>query len=218
MPLAVPGKDMGNSALVRRWARLAVGAGLAATMVYTSFFFLPETTPNWLIALVVSSFGPLLSAASLGLYQVIAHHRRTVSLQLAVVANVAAGALVSCMLLVQTAVQTQRGVVKEQAGALWPAFRHVDYGLDVAWDVYIGLGTILFAANAYRHPLYGRVIGAAGVVLGAALLVLNFASFPNPPDSSGLIDVGPFVGLWYTALSLMTLRVSRWLGEGAADA
>lgn len=184
--------------------------------VYTSFFLLPESSPNWLAAAVVSLFGPLLSAGSLGLYHVMVHHRRTVSVQLAVVANVVAGALVTGMLLVQTAVGTQAEAVKQHAAAVWPAFRHVDFGLDVAWDIYIGLGTILFAVNAYRHPVYGRIVGVAGMLVGAALLILNCASFPNPPGDSGLVDVGPLVGLWYTVMSVMTLRVRRWLEQQAA--
>jgi hypothetical protein len=203
--------DVSAETLVRQWARMTTGAGLAATAVYVSFFFLPETTPLWLGAAVVSLFGPLLSAGSLGLYHVMAHHRRTVSLQLAAAANVVAGALVTSMLLVQTAVGTERQVITRHDAAVWPAFRHVDFGLDVAWDVYIGIGTILFAMNAFGHPLYGRVIGAAGVLLGAALLGLNFASFPDPPGSSGLIDAGPFVGLWYAALAVMTWRAPGWL-------
>jgi hypothetical protein len=206
---------MTDQPLVRQWARLGAGAGLAAMAVYTSFFLLPQHTPNWLAAAVVALFGPLLSAGSLGLYHVMAHHRRTVSVQLAAVANVVAGGLVTGMLLVQTAVGTQAEAVKQHAAAVWPAFRRVDFGLDVAWDIYIGLGTILFAANAYRHPVYGRIVGAAGMLVGAALLILNCASFPNPPGDSGLIDVGPLVGLWYTVMSVMTLRVPRWLEQRA---
>ena len=70
-------------------------------------------------------------------------------------------------------------------------------GLDVAWDIYIGVGTLLFAAAAYTHEWFGRIIGIFGIVIAVLLLFLNLWTFPAPPANAGLFDVGPLVGGWY---------------------
>lgn len=54
--------------------------------------------------IIASFFGPLLAAASVALYLVLAAERATLAGLLAAIANVAAGALVTAMLLVQLAV------------------------------------------------------------------------------------------------------------------
>jgi hypothetical protein len=38
-------------------------------------------------------------------------------------------------------------------------------------------------------------------VLGAALIVLNAATFPWPPADRGLIDIGPFIGIFVMVLA-----------------
>jgi hypothetical protein len=54
----------------------------------------------------------------------------------------------------------------------------------VAWDVYLGLGTLLFAFSAWSHPRLGRPFAVSGALIAMALLALNLASFPTPPSDS----------------------------------
>jgi hypothetical protein len=129
-------------------------------------------------------------------------------LQVAVVANAIAGALVTAMLMVQLAVRA--GGRSSVEDLLWTKFRRVDLGLDVAWDVYVALGTFLFAWNMLRHPRFGRIFGGIGLLLAAGLAVLNLATFPTPPGNAGLVDLGPLVGMWYVAVSVQMLRSRRW--------
>jgi hypothetical protein len=119
---------------------------------------------------------------------------RRLSSDLGAGANALAGALLSASLLVQLAVKDETGDgPAAELEAVW-------LGLDVAWDAYIGLGTILFGISALAHPR-----------LGAALLVLNLASFPTPPANAGSIDIGPLVGLWYLAVTLVIFRSLSWV-------
>ncbi len=90
-------------------------------------------------------------------------------------------------------------------------------GLDVAWDVYIGLGTVLFGVSMLRHPRFGRPFGISGIILGLGLLVLNLYTFPAPPANAGLMDLGPFIGFWYLAVSVQTWRSLGW-AQAVADA
>lgn len=181
-------------------------AGLLAVATYTVLVAVP--LGDVASPIVASLFGPLLAGASVALYLVLATERATLAGQLAAIANVAAGALVTAMLLVQLAVDdsVEGGTVSP---AVEDALKHVEFGLDLAWDTFIAVGTILFACAMLTHPLFGRWFGLSGLLIGAALYALNFASFPTPPADSDLVDLGPLVGAWYAVVSVWTLRVGR---------
>ena len=69
---------------------------------------------------------------------------------------------------------------------------------------------------------FGIVIGGITLFAGLLLLVLNLWTFPTPPGESGLIDVGPFVGLWFLVLNVRVLFSAKWWTNryvgGSADA
>ncbi|HET9325013.1 MAG TPA: hypothetical protein VFO03_14140, partial [Gaiellaceae bacterium] len=85
--------------LVSRWRVIGAATGLSAVAAYTLLVAIP--LPDKLGAVVASMFGPLVGCASVALYRVLAYTRETVAGFLAAIANVAAGALVVAMLLVQ---------------------------------------------------------------------------------------------------------------------
>jgi hypothetical protein len=58
----------------------------------------------------------------------------------------------------------------------------------------------------------GAWFAVPGVLIGSTLLILNIATFPNPPDTAGLVDVGPLVGLWYVVV-YVRLGISRFLSS-----
>lgn len=127
-----------------------------------------------------------------------------------VLVGAVAGALLTAMFLVQVAVKmrTDWQPSSELVG-VW-------LGLDVAWDVYIGLGTFCFALAAWSHPRLGRLVGGAGMLVALGLLVFNLATFPQPPANAGLVDLGPAVGLWYLVVTVLTFRSLPWARERAA--
>lgn len=119
--------------------------------------------------------------------------------------NALAGALFAAMALVQMAVDYSlaQEKISREVSAIW-------LGLDVAWDTYIGLGTLCFALAMLRHPRFGRVFAVSGLVIAVALLALNFYTFPTPPGEAGLVDLGPKVGLWYLAVTIQMWRSLAW--------
>jgi hypothetical protein len=150
---------------------------------------------------------PLLGLASLGLYRFLRLHQ-PVSARLAAACNFLGGALFSTMLLVQIAVRLRAAgqPIDQQVVAVW-------LGLDVAWDVYIGLGTALFAWAMWTHPRFGRGFAVSGALLAVLLLAFNFYAFPEPPGESHLVDLGPFVGLWYLVVTLQMWRSLSWVRQ-----
>ena len=196
---------MSTQALVSRWRLIAAITGLAAVGAYTLFVAVP--LPDKVAAVVASMFGPLVACASIGLYRVLAWRRETIAGFLAAIANVAAGALVVAMLLVQLALDDAEKQAPGLDASTERVFDHVHFGLDLSWDTFICLGTFLFGLAMLRHPGFGPLVGGAGMVIAVALYAVNFATFPEPPGESA-VDLGPLIGLWYAVVSVLLLRPS----------
>jgi hypothetical protein len=205
------------------WIRLGVLCGALAVLIYPALILIPM--PAFLTVILASAFGPLLSLASVGLYLMIALHKRTVSLQIAMVSNIIAGAVVTLMFLVQMGVNMyMTEEVKAPPGALpadvlksmWLVVDQVQLGLDVGWDIFVGLGTFLFAVNMMKHPRFGIVFGWSGAAVSILLLALNLYTFPTPPADASLFDMGPLVGLWYAAVTVQVYRSLGWVDSSTA--
>jgi hypothetical protein len=191
------------------WRRVGIVAGFIACVVYPLAVFVPMPTRRMTVVLA-SSFGPALAIASLGLWHVLRERRVSAAADVAIMANALAGALVTAMILVQLAIQytnvppMQADLTAFVRQRLWD----IDLGLDVAFDVFIGLGTLLFGWVMLKDPRYGRVVGGLGVIVGGVIILgFNFWTFPTPPRDAGLFDPGPVSGLWYLLVVLMTLRL-----------
>ena len=65
----------------------------------------------------------------------------------------------------------------------------------------------------FNHPRFGKIFSISGIVLFASLLFLNLFTFPHPPASKGLFDVGPITGLWGLIVIIQTLRSIKWMDE-----
>ncbi len=147
------------------------------------------------------------------------NHRHTVAGSLAGAANVIAGAIVTMMILVQLALRYPQLDAIAASGkdeALQTIVHWVWYvvlGLDVSFDVFIGLGTFCFALRMLTHPRFGKVFGILGMALSAVLLLgLNFYTFPYPPRAVGLpaLDPGPHTAAWYLAVTIQMWRSVGW--------
>jgi hypothetical protein len=65
----------------------------------------------------------------------------------------------------------------------------------------------------YNHPRFGKIFSISGIGLFSSLLVLNLITFPHPPASKGLFDVGPITGLWGLAVIIQSLRSIKWMDQ-----
>ena len=202
-----------NHSIDITWIKIGIIAGFLATIIYPLLIFAPM--PRLLSVILIFAVGPLLSISSVGLYKFIQLHRKTVSLQIAMVSNIIAGTLFCVMLVVQMALRfpmldrierTGDESVREIVNWIW----NVDLGLDLSWDLYIALGTFFFALNMLRHPKLGKIVGGIGILVTVAMLGFNIYTFPDPPADAGLFDLGPFVGLWYLLVTILVLRSFKW--------
>jgi hypothetical protein len=87
--------------------------------------------------------------------------------------------------------------------------RFVDFGLDVAWDFFIGTAFILTGIGVRRVPGLGLVWGLPLSILGVLLIGLNAWTFPWPPNTRGLFDIGPFCASYMLILGVRLVLLGR---------
>lgn len=194
-----------------RWIKVGIIGGLLVAVLYPAVLILPG--PLIVLTVAASFLGLMIGVGSFGLMHLIRLNAPSVAASLGAISNFTAGALFTGMALIQLAVKQ---TALDANIALQPQLEAVWLGLDVAWDVYIGAGTILFAASMFNHPRFRWPFAVPGLLLGIALLILNLAAFPLPPSSAGWPDLGPFVGLWYLAATLQAWRSLGWAREQLA--
>jgi len=193
-----------------KWVQAGIGAGFATCVLYPLVSVAP--LPRVLLVVLGSILGPSLAVASLGLREALRLHEESVVGDLGALFNVLAGVLFEAMLLVQLAVRLRAPgeALSQHTVGVW-------LGLDVAWDVYIGLGTACFGIAMLRHPRFGKAMGIAGLALALVLLAFNLVTFPTPPAEAGLVDVGPAIGLWYLLATILMWRSMPWLKSMARE-
>jgi hypothetical protein len=161
---------------------------------------------------LMMAWGPLLGISAVGLYYFLALYKKTVSLQIAVISQIISGVLVTTMLLVQSAVRLSRPeLIDSSSEWAWNSLNHVQLGIDVSWDVFIFLGTNLFAVNMYNHPMFGKIISLSGIIISVLLIGFNIITFPTPPAEAGSFDLGPVLGLWGLAVTINILVKYKWI-------
>ena len=175
----------------------------------------PDTQLGTSASLLVVSAWPVLSIVySYGLYGFVAAERESAANRLAFVFAVVAFATVLGMIVVQLAVgagiaEITKGFDEPAATALRRGLRLIDLGLDVAWDMLIGTALILWGVAMRRRTGLGPGWALPSIVMGVALIALNAATFPWPPGDRGLIDIGPFIGIFMLALAIRLAILGR---------
>jgi hypothetical protein len=199
---------------------LWIGSGIAGVVGVACYILAivvpwPETQLGTSASLVVVSAWPILSIVySYGLYSFVAAERESAANRLAFVFAVVAFATVLGMIVVQLAVgagigEITQGLDEQAARSLRRGLRMIDLGLDVAWDMLIGTALVLWGVAMRRRTGLGPGWAFPSVVMGAALIVLNAATFPWPPGDRGLIDIGPFIGVFMLALAIRLVTLGR---------
>ncbi len=201
-------------------------AGSASICCYAIAVLVPwpeNQVGNAVSLLFVSGFPILGIVAAFALCASLAAGRDTVSNRLALVFAAAAFTTLLAMLLVQLAVvlgvkEVAKDLTPPTERALRRALRLVDLGLDVAWDLLIGTGLIFWGFALRSRTTFGPAWAYPSLAFGIALIGLNVATFPWPPATRGLFDIGPFIALFMLALNLRLafLGVRALRGTGSA--
>jgi hypothetical protein len=201
---------MNNNYIIYNWIKVGIICGFLVSIIYPALLFVSDLL---LAVILASSMGILLSLASVGLYYFIRIHKEDITSKIALISNILAGAILTQMFLVQLAITTSKPeTLDEPVKSIWITINHIHYGLDVAWDVYIFLGTFLFAISIFKHPKLGKIFAVAGILISLLMIVTNLISFPIPPTED-YIDFGPLIGLWYLGVTIKIAVSKKWVLE-----
>lgn len=193
-------------------------AGVLGVVCYVIAIMVPwpEGQAGTTTGLLIASAWPILSVVySYALYHYVAVERDGVANRLGFVFAALAFATVLAMIVVQMAVNASAGDVTKglddaTAHALKRGLRMIDLGIDVTWDILVGVALVFSGVAMRRRRGLGPGWGVVSIVLGVALIGLNAATFPWPPGDHGLFDIGPVVGLFVAALGVRLVVLGRW--------
>jgi len=94
----------------------------------------------------------------------------------------------------------------ETVRLLYRGVSAVQATMDVGFDIFYCLCILLFSALMLSDEIFGRWVGALGLISGSGLLVLNLWTFPRPPAEAGLVDVGPLTAVWWILVVVLWAR------------
>lgn len=181
--------------------------GIAGTILYILASFLP-LHQNLLYIIAMS--WPILSIIFVySIYKYVAYNHQTFVNQLSVIFALLGFTIVACMISIQLAVKfgineyiSNTTDNRESFDLILKAIRLVDHGLDVAWDLFIGTSLLFLFAAIKGHSKFRLPWAIPALILGIVLIILNAYAFPWPPNTVGLIDIGPLIGLFIIAISI----------------
>jgi len=197
-----------------------VKGGLAGCVSVCCYFLAvlipwPENQVGTSMGLLVISGFPILGIVfSYGIHSAVAAEKESTANRLGFVFAVAAFAMLLGMIFAQLAVgagigEMAKGLDDTTAEALRRGLRLIDLGLDVAWDFLIGTAMICWGVALRGRSGFGPGWGVPLVVLGIALILLNASTFPWPPGSHGLFDIGPWIALFFVGMGGRLIMLGR---------
>jgi len=208
--------------LTKKWVLAGIVCGILADIVYgvSAGVSLPLRVAYPLFW----SFGPLLIVAGIGLYYFLKQEGKTLTLQLGTLFMIIAGSLVTLMGTMQGSSVAELDKLRpEDSSPDYRAWRFarisadsLQLGADLAWDMFIFSAVILLSMAMLKHSKFGKIFGFPGILIGLLGLAFNIYTFPANPGTAGLIDMGPFVGLWFLVVTIQVIRHYKTLSSGSS--
>jgi len=202
----------------KRWVITGIVCGFLAGVSYA--VSIAVNLPPRIAYPVFWAFGPLFCASAPGFYHFVKHYRRSIPLQIGILFLIIAGASVTMMGTMQAAARAVFRAIplegaseatKEAWELAYKAANAVQMGADVAWDIFIFASVFLLGIAILKHPKLGWIFGTPGCIIAFLGLAFNVYTFPYNPGTQGLVDMGPFVGLWFTAVSIKVIFSLKWM-------
>ncbi len=197
--------------------------GLLAVTSYIIGAVLDLPLPGGISLLIFFGFPAFGIAQWYFLHRIFSANGRSAISDLALIFAVAGFMLLTAMVWAQMAARLGIADLQAQASSeadkasfkmILKSVRYVDLGLDVAWDFFIGTAFVLTGIAMRRVQGLGLPWGIPLSILGIILIVLNAWTFPWPPNTRGLFDIGPYCAAFLLVLSFRFLQLGRRVRAG----
>ena len=182
--------------------QLAIGsiASIIGTICYIIAISVPTTPQFGFLLITIWPVTAIIFAFSV--YQYIALDRQSISNQLAFLFTIIAFVLVYIMMSVQVGLKTGIGDAialannseQETLKMILSSTAWVHLGIDLAWDMFLGISLVFLSLAIKRHPRFGIWWTIPMVFLGLSVMLINLYTFPYTPVQKGLFDIGPVIG------------------------
>lgn len=201
-------------------------AGILSSIFYSLLFTVPieyagfPVVASQLQIIIYFWAGPLMAVFgiinSYAIYCILATEKQGSMNRLAYLFSVIAFSFVTAMIMIQEAVRitiSQRylgasdSIIQELYQTIYLALDGIDLGIDLAWDLFLGLSIILTGIVMLRHSKFKAWFGIPSIICGVLLLIFNAITTPIPPDAKGLFDAGPLIGLYGLILSVYIVGI-----------
>lgn len=195
---------------------IGIICGLVAGVLYPVAMM--NLLPQRWASIAFMFFGPFLAASALGMRAFYARANDSATNDLAHMLLVLAGAAFTFMATMQMSIYTLipqylRAAGEADAG-MWRAILQgtstTQLGLDYAFDIFVSAATALIGWQMIRHPRVPSILGLAGVIVGVGGIALNTMTFPDNSGEAGLIDPGPFFGVWFSLAWFPLVIFRNW--------
>lgn len=167
---------------------------------------------NMVIHMLIAGAALLWLLGFLGLFRLLDPAGQRWIVRVGVLFGILACVITVQMVLVQGGVMVGMGrrfvaapaEARELVLMVYSGLRIVDQSFDLAFDLFFFTAWILLASAMIRHASFGRLMGAGGLLLFGAAVVLNLYAAPRPPA----FDVGPIAGLWVLMVYVLMFRAT----------
>jgi len=186
--------------------------GTISYIIAITFTFSPA------LSFLLAMAWPILSIIfAFSVYKYISIQKQSISNQLAFIFTVIAFVLVSIMISVQIIVRagmeesiiSATGSKKDTLLLVSSSLRWIDLGVDLAWDMFLGLALFLLSMAIKEHQEFGIWWSIPLVLLALVLVVTNLITFPDPPNTKGIFDVGPIIGIFIIVFAVRVIYLGR---------
>jgi len=212
-----------NNNLSKDWVKYGSICGLISAgtyMILNVLINIPDVSiPNSIIRTAFFSVG-VFGVVSVGaLYHLMKKHKNGVVLQMAVLLSIVTFAFFTLMAVIQetTGAFRQESLLINQSGEdvnlIWAAVDTVQLGIDITFDIFYALTFILYGILMFNHPRFGKLFSISAIILFSSGLFFNLFTFPHPPASKGLFDIGPITGIWALVVIIQSLRSLKWMDQ-----
>lgn len=152
----------------------------------------------------------LIAVGFLGLNKILSYDKKRISVTVGSIFGVIACAIMVELATVQGTIQTKMGKLflnstseqKEVVVNLYRGLRHIDQGLDLAFDFFFFSAWILLGFAMLKNKHFGKVIGSAVIIIFVLTAVLNLWAAPNPPS----LELSPVCCLFILIVYIQALR------------
>jgi len=155
----------------------------------------------------------LLAAGFIGLNKMLSYDKKRVTVTIGYTFGVLASVIMVAMSIVQGTTMTKMGKLflestpnqGEMILYLYRGLRYIDYGLDIAFDIFFFSAWILLGYAMLNHKYFGKIIGSIGIMLFTVTATLNLWAAPNPPS----LELSPVCCLWILVVYIQALRSAK---------